>query len=73
VEGSMPLPKSTPKKEKSKARLQRYHARKAAEKYWGKESLIGNQKPNTGVDMVAAIKEAIRMKRATIGDNSNTS
>ena len=42
MEANMPLPKATPKKEKSKARLQRYHARKAAEKYWGKEALIGN-------------------------------
>jgi hypothetical protein len=37
----MPLPKSASKKENSKARLQRYHARKAAEKYFGKRAIKG--------------------------------
>lgn len=37
----MPLPKNVSKQEKSKARLQRYHARKAAEQYWGREALLG--------------------------------
>jgi len=37
----MPLPKSASKKEKSKERLRRYHARQAAIKYWGKEAVQG--------------------------------
>ena len=37
----MPLKKSAPKKEKSAARLQRYHTRKAAEEYFGKRAIKG--------------------------------
>lgn len=37
----MPLPKSASREEQAKRRLQYYHARKAAEKYWGKEALKG--------------------------------
>lgn len=37
----MPLPKNTPKKKQSAARLQRYHTRKAAEKYFGKRAIRG--------------------------------
>jgi len=37
----MPLPKSASKKEKHAARLQRYHSRKAAERFFGKKALRG--------------------------------
>jgi hypothetical protein len=37
----MPLRKSAPLRQHSKARLLRYHARKAAEEYFGKKALRG--------------------------------
>lgn len=37
----MPLRKSTSKKEKHAARLQRYHTRQAAERYFGKRAIKG--------------------------------
>lgn len=37
----MPLPKSATKKERSDARLQRYHTRKKAEQYYGKKAVRG--------------------------------
>ena len=37
----MPLPKRSTKKQKSAARLRRYHARQAAVKYFGKDSVKG--------------------------------
>jgi hypothetical protein len=37
----LPLPKTSSNKEKHAARLQRYHARKAAEKHFGKKAIKG--------------------------------
>jgi len=39
----MPLPKHTPKRKQSAARLERYHARRAAERYFGKRAVKGKQ------------------------------
>jgi hypothetical protein len=41
VVDKVPLRKTASRKACSQARLQRYHARKAAESYWGKDALLG--------------------------------
>jgi len=53
----MPLPKSAPKRQHSRARLMRYHARKAAEGFFGTKAVRGKD-----VDHINGDKTDNRMR-----------
>ena len=58
----MPLPKKATKKQRSKKRLERYHARQKAIEYWGEENVKGMDVHHRNGDGTDNRKKNMRLK-----------